>query len=448
MTSIIKFIPLAGACDDGPCCSILQVDDFKLLLDCGWNESFNMNIIENIAKHIGQVNAIILTFPDLQHMGALPYLVKQINGNCPIYATGPVHRMGQLFFYDLFMSLQDTGKFDKFNLDDIDELFDKIIQVKHNQTITIEDTGVGLSITPMHAGRLIGGAAWKIVTHNEEGMILYAVDYNHKRERHLNGCSLVDEEALLGRPPQLLITDAYNAFYSHHRRKFRDELLFDKVKQTLHNDGNVLIVVDTAGRVLELAILLDLFWSSYRSEISSFSLAMISNVAYNVMEFAKSMVEWMCDHIAKMLEGRDSNPFQFKHLKICHNLTDLAKIPQPRCVLASSVDMESGFSRRLFAQWCSDPRNTVILTNRTSKGTLARTLIDNPNLSHITLKISRQVPIYGEELIRYEKEKLNEKQQRKRSEFVESSDESGNEKDENEIDQFPNDNEVCIPVFI
>ena len=34
------------------------------------------------------------------------------------------------------------------------------------------------------------------------------------------------------------------------------------------------------------------------------------------------------------------------------------------------------------------------------------------------------------------------------SEFVESSDESGNEKDENEIDQFPNDNEVCIPVFI
>ena len=50
--------------------------------------------------------------------------------------------------------------------------------------------------------------------------------------------------------------------------------------------------------------------------------------------------------------------------------------------------MESGFSRQLFARWCSDPRNAVIITSRTAPGTLARTLIDNPSLSTIKLDVS------------------------------------------------------------
>ena len=39
---------------------------------------------------------------------------------------------------------------------------------------------------------MIGGTAWKIVKDDEEGEIVYAVDFNHKRERHLNGCALID----------------------------------------------------------------------------------------------------------------------------------------------------------------------------------------------------------------------------------------------------------------
>ncbi len=50
MTSIIKFTPLSGAQDESPPSYLLQVDQFCFLLDCGWNENFNMGIIENIKK--------------------------------------------------------------------------------------------------------------------------------------------------------------------------------------------------------------------------------------------------------------------------------------------------------------------------------------------------------------------------------------------------------------
>jgi hypothetical protein len=77
---------------------------------------------------------------------------------------------------------------------------------------------------------------------------VYAEDFNHKKERHLNGCELEKMQR-----PSLLITDYYNAKYQQARRRARDEKLMTNILHTLRNNGNVLISVDTAGRVLELA---------------------------------------------------------------------------------------------------------------------------------------------------------------------------------------------------
>ena len=51
MTSIIKFTALSGAQDESPLCYLLQVDEFRFLLDCGWNEMLQMDIIDNIKRY-------------------------------------------------------------------------------------------------------------------------------------------------------------------------------------------------------------------------------------------------------------------------------------------------------------------------------------------------------------------------------------------------------------
>lgn len=48
--------------------------------------------------------------------------------------------------------------------------------------IIFKGKGHGLTITPYAAGHMIGGTMWKIVKDGEED-IIYAVDYNHKKER-------------------------------------------------------------------------------------------------------------------------------------------------------------------------------------------------------------------------------------------------------------------------
>uniref|UniRef100_A0A8D2DQD7 Cleavage and polyadenylation specificity factor subunit 2 n=1 Tax=Sciurus vulgaris TaxID=55149 RepID=A0A8D2DQD7_SCIVU len=52
MTSIIKLTTLSGVQEESALCYLLQVDEFRFLLDCGWDEHFSMDIIDSLRKHL------------------------------------------------------------------------------------------------------------------------------------------------------------------------------------------------------------------------------------------------------------------------------------------------------------------------------------------------------------------------------------------------------------
>ncbi|XP_013875428.1 cleavage and polyadenylation specificity factor subunit 2 [Austrofundulus limnaeus] len=428
MTSIIKLTAVSGVQEESALCYLLQVDEFRFLLDCGWDENFSMDIIDAMKRYVHQVDAVLLSHPDPIHLGALPYAVGKLGLNCTIYATIPVYKMGQMFMYDLYQSRNNSEDFTLFTLDDVDSAFDKIQQLKYSQIVNLKGKGHGLSITPLPAGHMIGGTVWKIVKDGEEE-IVYAVDFNHKREIHLNGCALESISR-----PSLLITDSFNATYVQPRRKQRDEQLLTNVMETLRGDGNVLIAVDTAGRVLELAQLLDQIWRTKDAGLGVYPLALLNNVSYNVVEFSKSQVEWMSDKLMRCFEDKRNNPFQFRHLTLCHSLTDLVRVPNPKVVLCSQPDLESGFSRELFIQLCENAKHSIILTYRTTPGTLARYLIDNPGEKLLDLEVRKRVKLEGKELEEYlEKEKMKKEAAKKLEQEqevdVDSSDESDTDDD-------------------
>ncbi len=104
-----------------------------------------------------------------------------------------------MFMYDLHQSRSNSEDFTLFTLDHVDAAFDLFVQLKYDQSIPLEGlfkylgknnlrfffcsgNGQGLTITPLPAGHMIGGAIWKISKEGEEE-IVYAVDYNHKKER-------------------------------------------------------------------------------------------------------------------------------------------------------------------------------------------------------------------------------------------------------------------------
>ncbi|CAL2045573.1 unnamed protein product [Caenorhabditis brenneri] len=409
MTSIIKLKVFSGAKDEGPLCYLLQVDSDYILLDCGWDERFELKYFEELKPFIPKISAVLISHPDPLHLGGLPYLVAKCGLTAPVYATVPVYKMGQMFIYDLVYSHLDVEEFDHYTLDDVDMAFEKVEQVKYNQTVVLKgDSGVHFTAIP--AGHMIGGSIWRICRVTGED-IIYCVDFNHKKERHLSGCSFDNFNR-----PHLLITGAHHISLPQMKRKDRDELLVTKILRTVRQKGDCMVVIDTAGRVLEIAYLLDQLWSNADAGLSTYNLVMMSHVASSVVQFAKSQLEWMHESLFKYDSNSTRyNPFTLKNVTLCHSHQELLRVRSPKVVLCSSQDMEAGFSRELFLDWCSDSRNGVILTARPSSFTLAAKLVNlaerandgilRPEDRLISLLVKKRVPLEGEELLEYKRRK-------------------------------------------
>ena len=431
--SVIKFTALSPDKAEMASCYLLQVNEVKILLDCGWDENLNRELVENVRPHIPHVDAVFLSHPDLYHLGALPYFVGKMGLSCPIYATIPVSTLGQLFMYDIHLSREDVEDFDLFSMDDIDTAFDSVKQLAYDESVSVHGgSGTTLRVTALPAGHMVGGTVWKIIQGNRE-VIVYGVDYNHRKERHLDGCSF---EGIFR--PHLFITETFGTDdRARIKRVSKDEQLSSIVSKTLKSGGNVLLSVDTAGRVLEVAYILEQMWENQDSGLKAYKLVLLNRVAYSILQCASLVKsEWMGEKIRKAMETHLTNDFHFKHLQVCHNMEELARISGPKVVLASMPDMESGYSRELFVQWCGNPNNSVIITSRTSPGTLSRTLVDNPNQKSVTLKMKTKVQLDAAEIKEYRKKQLQRKVEHIKTELIcpEDGDNSSSDCEDNSED--------------
>lgn len=406
MGTSVQVKPLCGVYNENPLSYLVSVDGFNFLIDCGWNDHFDTSLLQPLCRVASTVDAVLLSHPDTLHLGALPYAMKQLGLSAPVFATEPVFRLGLLTMYDQYLSRKQVSEFDLFTLDDIDSAFQNITRLTYSQNYHIPGKGEGIVIAPHAAGHLLGGTVWKITKDGED--VIYAVDFNHRKERHLNGTVLLSFAR-----PAVLITDAYNALNNQPSRRQRDQEFLDTILKTVRADGNVLLPVDTAGRVLELILILEQYWEQHQLIYPIFFL---TYVASSTIDYAKSFLEWMSDSIAKSFEHTRDNAFLLKHVTLLINNSELEKVTGPKIVLASMASLEAGFSHDLFVEWAADTKNLVLFTERGQFATLARMLQSDPPPRAVKVTMSKRIPLVGEELAAYEEE-----QNRKREEALKAT---------------------------
>ncbi|CAI9274056.1 unnamed protein product [Lactuca saligna] len=395
MGTSVQVTPLCGVYNENPLSYLVSIDGFNFLIDCGWNDHFDPSLLQPLSRIASTVDAVLLSHSDTLHLGALPYAMKQFGLSAPVYATEPVFRLGLLTMYDHYLSRKQVSEFDLFTLDDIDSAFQNVTRLTYSQNCHLSGKGEGIVIAPHVAGHLLGGTVWKITKDGED--VIYAVDFNHRKERHLNGTVL---ESFVR--PAVLITDAYNALNNQPSRRQRDQEFIDAILNTLRGNGNVLLPVDTAGRILELLLILEQYWEQHHLTYPIFFLTYVSS---STVDYVKSFLEWMSDSIAKSFEHTRDNAFLLKHVTLLINKTELENIPEgPKIVLASMASLEVGFSHDIFVEWAADSRNLVLFTERGQFGSRARILQSDPPPKAVKVTLSKRVPLVGEELAAYEEE--------------------------------------------
>ncbi|TVU10576.1 hypothetical protein EJB05_44117 [Eragrostis curvula] len=395
MGTSVQVTPLSGVYGESPLCYLLAVDGFRFLLDCGWSDLCDPSQLEPLAKVAPTIDAVLLSHPDMMHLGALPYAMKHLGLSAPVYATEPVFRLGLLTMYDHFLSRWQVSDFDLFTLDDVDSAFQNVVRLKYSQNHLLRDKGEGIVIAPHVAGHLLGGTVWKITKDGED--VIYAVDFNHRKETHLNGTVLTSFVR-----PAVLITDAYNALNNQGYKRKQDQNFVDALLKVLASGGSVLLPVDTAGRVLELLLILDEYWGQRNLK---YPIHFLTNVSTSTIDFVKSFLEWMNDSISKEFEQNRDNPFLLKNVSLIINKEELEKLGDaPKVVLASMASLEVGFSHDIFVEMANDTKNLVLFTEKGQFGTLARMLQVDPPPKAVKVTVSKRIPLVGDELKAYEEE--------------------------------------------
>ena len=391
-----------------PLATLLEVGGRGILLDVGWDDACTPEVLAPVREVAERVDAVLVSHADMAHLGGLPYAMARLGLEAPVYATLPASKMGQMALYDHFLSRQLGEDFATYSLDDVDAAFAKVETLQYNQRrqlaldlprVHADGTPAArpeVTVTAYASGHSLGGAVWRVNVGGED--VVYAADINHQKDRHLEGAAL---EQLFDRPAVLILNSTFVSKVPVNRQQ-RDRAVMDSVMRALRNDGSVLVPVDPTGRLLELILVFESYWQQHN--LGSYPLMLLSNTGFNTLEFAKSQLEWMNSSLTANFERTRSNAFATRYLKICHERAELNAFPRgPKVVLATMASLECGMGRELLTEWASNNRNLVLFPQRVPEGSLAHHLQHARGGQATRIKVSRRVPLQGDELREYEK---------------------------------------------
>ncbi|PLB40848.1 cleavage polyadenylation factor subunit CFT2 [Aspergillus candidus] len=364
---MFTFTPLLGAqsASSKASQSILELEGgIKILVDVGWDDSFDPLDLAELEKHIPTLSLILLTHATPAHIGAYVHCCKTfpLFTQIPVYATSPIIALGRTLLQELYESSPLAATFlpkasvsepgattsptsavafaaegDENNDashagrillqppsgEEIARFFSLIQPLKYSQPHQPSPSPFsppldGLTLTAYNAGHTVGGTIW----HIQHGMesIVYAVDWNQARESVVAGAAWFGGSGASGtevieqlRKPTALVcsTRGGDKFALPGGRKKRDDLLLDMIRSTVARGGTVLIPTDTSARVLELVYSLEHAWrtaaegNGQDDVLKGAGLYMANKKAHTTMRLARSMLEWMDENIVREFEAAE-----------------------------------------------------------------------------------------------------------------------------------------------
>jgi len=357
--SQVELIPLLSLQTHGACASLLRLEKYSLLLDCGWTPDFNPSYWEIVEPYVGEIHAILISNSELEYSGMLPMVSLHPLFTGAVYSTQPAHKLCQMALYDAYLARLSEGETAPLDIDKISRSFDQVQAVKYSQRATVKSQQHGeenLYLSAHCAGHAIGSAVWKINYNLQD--IVYAPCFNPHESLALSGFDFASTAK-----PALMLVDAWHA----NSQSVPDASLrlCQLVRNTLNDGGNVLIPSSPSANVLDLLMVLENFWNSERDFLQNFSLVFLGHVSTPTVEFAKSNLEWMNPRIVSNFEASGENPFNFKYVKFARCEEDLPS--PPFCVLASSASL-TGLSKKLLVNLAESPHNIVVFTDSPQSG--------------------------------------------------------------------------------
>jgi len=349
---------------------LLQTNESKVLLDCGFSPSGTRNM-EMIPRFdlmegiVSELDAIVITHAHLDHMGIVPYLFKY-DYRGPVYCTEPTLPLMLMQQLDFINVAGKEGAFAPYTEQDVRTA------IQHTVTLSY---GVVTNITPdiritfYNAGHILGSAIIHI--HIGEGFhnIIYTGDFKFESSRTL--------DAAINRFPRaetLIMESTYGATPVQFTRQESEQLLASYIKQTIERGGKVLIPVPAVGRAQEIMLVLNhLLSSQVIPEVPVFLDGLVVEATAIHTAFPNYLGKELGGKIEEL--GNVFMSEYFTAVKSQQQREEILNTKEPLIIMATSGMLEGGPILSYLREFASNEQNMLIFVSYQVEGTLGRKLL-------------------------------------------------------------------------
>jgi metallo-beta-lactamase family protein len=379
---------------------LLEVGQYKILIDCGLDYEKDRSVQENedFPFDPAEIDVVVLTHAHIDHSGNLPTLVR-LGFDGQILCTSPTADLTELLLLDsvsIFMRKahknrkHGKGKFNTgtqplYLQKHVMDTVERFVTIGFNRPFRINGD---IELTFIPVGHLLGAAAaiFKVIDGGIEKSIAFTGDIGRK-----NYPVLDDPQPLP--PVDYLVTESTYGGRYHTNDKTVEQALVETIeKACIKEQGRLIIPAFSIGRTQSLVYSLNKIFSS--NLLPPVKIFVDSPLAVRSTEVFRKY-HYLVNQEAQEFYQKQGDEFEFDNLTYVETLKDSRQVSNyfEPCIIISSAGMLDGgrIQDHLFYNiqnyYC-----TILFIGYCAKGTLGHRLLRGDPIVHIK---DRELAVYA-----------------------------------------------------
>ncbi|MDH5475338.1 MAG: MBL fold metallo-hydrolase [Cyclobacteriaceae bacterium] len=233
---------------------LLEIDDFRLMIDCGLFQGLKQLRLMNwepFPVDPSGIDAVVITHAHIDHTGYLPKLVKE-GFVGPVYCTEATASLMEIMLLDAAKLQEEEAEWAKkkgyskhsspqplYGVEEAKQALQQLRPFHYESVVAISND---ISVQFHNAGHILGSAIAEIILHGNKQTknIVFSGDLGRKDH------PILFPPAVLKSADIVLVESTYGD--RENRPEKTEELLADAINEALQNDGCVLIPSFAIGR--------------------------------------------------------------------------------------------------------------------------------------------------------------------------------------------------------